>query len=59
MKHDKRRAHFGRTRDGARWCASDFLAWDLITPDQRDILTAPIRAALPDLWADVSAHLPD
>ena len=32
---------------------------DLDAADQRDILTAPIRAALPDLWADVSAHLPD
>ena len=35
------------------------VAWDLITPDQRDILTAPIRIALPDLWAEVSSHLPD
>ena len=39
--------------------AAALVAWDLITPGQRDILTAPIRAALPDLWADVSSHLPD
>ena len=31
---------------------------DLIAPDQRDALTAPIRTALPDLWADVTKHLP-
>ncbi len=46
-------------RDATGAAAAALVAWDLITPDQRDILTAPIRAALPDLWADVSAHLPD
>ena len=38
--------------------AGALVVWDLITPSQRDILTAPIRTALPDLWADVTAHLP-
>ena len=45
------------------WCAARLTAaalvvWDLITPEHRDILTAPIRTALPDLWDDVAAHLP-
>ena len=34
------------------------IAWDLIAPDQRDALTAPLRTALPNVWADVSTHLP-
>ena len=34
------------------------VVWDLITSEHRDTLTAPIRTALPDLWADVTAHLP-
>lgn len=38
--------------------AAALVAWDLITPGYRDILTAPIRTALPDLWADVTKHLP-
>lgn len=42
----------------ARDAAAALVAWDLITPGYRDILTAPIRTALPDLWADVTAHLP-
>ena len=45
-------------RDAA-WDAAVALAtWDLIDPAHRTALTAPIRAALPDLWADVTAHLP-
>ena len=50
------------TRDAARDAARDasvaLVVWDLIDPDQRDILTAPIRTALPDLWAEVTAYLP-
>ena len=42
----------------ARDAAVALVAWDLIAPDQRDALTAPIRTALPDLWADVTKHLP-
>ena len=43
----------------AAWVAAAALvAWDLIAPGQRDTLTAPIRTALPNLWADVSSHLP-
>ena len=34
------------------------VVWDILTPEQRDILTAPIRRALPEVWADVIAHLP-
>ena len=34
------------------------VVWDLITSEHRTALTAPIRTALPDLWADVTAHLP-
>ena len=57
----------GATR-GAAWiaalgaagiAASTLVAWDLITTDQRDILTAHIRTALPNLWADVTALLPE
>ena len=39
--------------------APALVVWDLITPDHRDILTEPIRTALPDLWAEVSSRLPD
>ena len=58
-----RGAAWGAVR-GAAWDAAwdaavALVAWDLIPPGQRDILTAPIRAALPDLWAAVAAHLPD
>ena len=46
----------------AAWDAADaavaLVVWDLITSEHRDTLTAPIRRALPDLWADVTAHLP-
>ena len=56
-------AAWGAAWDAARGAARDaavaLVAWDLIAPDHRDALTAPIRAALPDLWADVSARLPD
>ena len=53
-------------RDAARYsarysagvAAAALVAWDLITPEHRDILTAPIRTALPDLWYDVIKHLP-
>ena len=55
----------GAARDavrGAAWDAADaavaLVVWDLITSEHRDTLTAPIRTALPDLWADVTAHLP-
>ena len=42
----------------AAWDAAVALVvWDLITSEHRDTLTAPIRTALPDLWADVTAHL--
>ena len=48
--------------DAARVAAWDaavaLVIWDLIAPAQRTALTAPIRTALPDLWADVTAHLP-
>lgn len=45
--------------DAAAWDAAVALvAWDLIDPAQRTALTAPIRTALPDLWADVTKHLP-
>lgn len=43
----------------ARGTAAALVVWDLITPDHRDILTEPIRTALPDLWAEVSSRLPD
>ena len=43
----------------AAWgAAAALIAWDLITPDQRDALTAALRTALPNVWADVSTHLP-
>ena len=42
----------------ARDAAAALIAWDLITPDQRDALTAALRTALPNVWADVSTHLP-
>ena len=42
----------------ARDAAVALVAWDLIAPDQRDALTAPLRTALPNVWADVSTHLP-
>ena len=45
-------------RDAARGAAVALATWDLIDPAHRTALTAPIRAALPDLWADVTAHLP-
>ncbi len=44
--------------DAARVAAVALVAWDLIDPAQRTALTAPIRTALPDLWADVTKHLP-
>ena len=50
----------GAVRDAADAAdaAVALVVWDLITSEHRDTLTAPIRAALPDLWADVTAHLP-
>ena len=45
-------------REGARDAAVALVAWDLVTPAHRDTLTAPVRTALPDLWADVVEHLP-
>ena len=49
-------------RDAAWYAARDaavaLVIWDLIAPAHRDVLTEPIRTALPDLWADVTAHLP-
>ena len=60
-----RGAAWDAARDAARdaaWDAADaavaLVVWDLITSEHRDTLTAPIRTALPDLWADVTAHLP-
>ena len=53
-----RDAAWDAARVAARDAAVALVAWDLITPVHRDILTAPIRTALPDLWADVTAHLP-
>ena len=47
----------GAVRDAAD-AAVALVVWDLITSEHRDTLTAPIRTALPDLWADVTAHLP-
>ena len=44
--------------DAAADAAVALVVWDLITSEHRDTLTAPIRTALPDLWADVTAHLP-
>ena len=59
-------AAWDAARDAARDAAWDvpcdvaaaLIAWDLIAPDQRDALTAPLRTALPNVWADVSTHLP-
>ena len=50
----------GAVRDAADAAdaAVALVVWDLITSEHRDTLTAPIRTALPDLWADVTAHLP-
>ena len=45
-------------RVAAQDVAVALVVWDLITSEHRDTLTAPIRTALPDLWADVTAHLP-
>ena len=51
-------AVWGAARDAAwdaAWDADAAVAlvvWDLITSEHRDTLTAPIRTALPDLWAD-------
>ena len=71
---DARVAVWGAARDAVRGAAWDaardaawdaawdaavaLVVWDLITSEHRDTLTAPIRTALPDLWADVTAHLP-
>ena len=52
-----RGAAWGAVR-GAADAAVALVVWDLITSEHRDTLTAPIRTALPDLWADVTAHLP-
>ena len=61
-------AAWDAARDAARlaaWraapsaAAGALVVWDLITPGQRDILTAPTRTALSNLWADVTKHLPD
>ena len=46
------------TSVAASVAAVALVIWDLIDPTHRDALTAPIRRALPDLWADVTAHLP-
>ena len=51
-------AAWDAARDAARDAAVALVVWDLIGPARRTALTAPIRAALSDLWADVTAHLP-
>ena len=51
-------AAWDAVRGAARDAAVALVVWDLITSEHRDTLTAPIRTALPDLWADVTAHLP-
>ena len=51
-------AAWDAARVAARDAAVALATWDLIDPAHRTALTAPIRAALPDLWADVTAHLP-
>ena len=52
-------AAWDAARRAAAWdAAAALIAWDLIAPDQRDALTAPLRTALPNVWADVSTHLP-
>ena len=48
----------GFPQPAAEDAAGVLVVWDLITPDQRDILTAPIRTTLPKLWDDVIKHLP-
>ena len=53
-----RDAAWDAARVAARDAAVALVVWDLITSEHRDTLTAPIRTALPDLWADVTAHLP-
>ena len=53
-----RDAVWDAVRDAAWDAAVALVVWDLITSEHRDTLTAPIRTALPDLWADVTAHLP-
>ena len=53
-----RNAAWYAARYAARDAAVALATWDLIDPAHRTALTAPIRAALPDLWADVTAHLP-
>ena len=50
-----RGAAWDAVRDAAD-AAVALVVWDLITSEHRDTLTAPIRTALPDLWADVTAH---
>ena len=52
-----RDAVWDAARDAVWYAAVALVAWDLIDPAQRTTFTAPIRAALPDLWADVTAHL--
>ena len=52
-----RDAVWDAARDAVWDAAGALVAWDLIDPAQRTTFTAPIRAALPDLWADVTAHL--
>ena len=44
--------------DSAGDTTDALVVWDILIPEQRDILTAPIRIALPEVWADVIAHLP-
>ena len=44
--------------DAAGDTTDALVVWDLITSDHRDILTTPIRTTLPEVWADVIAHLP-
>lgn len=51
-------ARLAAAREAAWDAAWALVVWDLIDPAQRTTLTAPIRTALPDLWADVTAHLP-
>ena len=53
-----RNADRDAAQDAARDAAVAVVAWDLISPEQQDTLTAPVRAALPDLWADVEHLLP-
>ena len=55
---DARGAAWDAVWGAARDAAVALVVWDLITSEHRDTLTAPIRTALPDLWADVTAHLP-